>query len=136
VSTITGTFELASWDEQTVQELEGERKLTRAVVTQTFTGDLQGAGAVEWLMCYSEDGTARFVGMQRVDGAVDGRSGSVVLETTGEFDGSTATGTWTVIPGSATGGLSGISGEGRFEAPHGPTATYTMDVEFDPAASV
>jgi hypothetical protein len=135
VSTITGTFELASWDEQTVQELEGERKLTRAVVTQTFTGDLQGAGAVEWLMCYSEDGTARFVGMQRVEGAVDDRSGSVVLETTGEFDGSTAMGTWVVIPGSATGGLAGISGEGRFEAPHGPTATYTMDVEFDPPAS-
>jgi hypothetical protein len=136
MSTLTGTFELASWDEQTVQELQGERKLTRAVVTQTFTGDLQGKGAVEWLMCYSEDGTARFVGMQRIDGSVDDRSGSVVLETVGEFDGSTAAGTWTVIPGSATSGLAGISGGGRFEAPHGPTATYTMDVEFDLAALV
>lgn len=136
MSTLKGTFELASWDEQTVQELEGERKLTRAVVTQTFTGDLEGAGAVEWLMCYAEDGTARFVGMQRVEGSVGGRSGIVVMETVGDFDGTTASGSWTVLPGSATGELAGISGEGRFEAQHGPTATYTLEVAFDRSALV
>jgi hypothetical protein len=94
MSTLNGTFELASWDAQTVQELEGERKVTRALVTQTFTGDLEGAGAVEWLMSYAEDGTARFVGMQRVDGSIEGRSGVVVLETVGDFDGTTASGSW------------------------------------------
>jgi hypothetical protein len=36
-----------------------------------------------------------------------------------------------VVPGSATGELAGISGEGRFEAPHGPTATYALEVAFD-----
>jgi len=25
----------------------------------------------------------------------------------------------------------GITGSGRFEAPHGPTATYSVDVSFD-----
>jgi hypothetical protein len=129
MSTLTGGFELASWDEQTTQELEGERKLTRADVTQTFTGDLEGEGSVEWLMSYAEDGTARFVGMQLVRGVIDGRKGSVVLETLGEFDGRIASGTWTVIPGSATGDLTGITGKGRFEAPHGPNATYTLEVE-------
>jgi hypothetical protein len=129
MSTLTGGFELASWDEQTTQELEGERKLTRALVTQTFTGDLEGEGSVEWLMCYAEDGTARFVGMQLVRGVIDGRKGSVVLETVGEFDGGKARGRWTVIPGSATGDLAGITGEGRFEAPHGPNATFTLEVD-------
>jgi hypothetical protein len=129
MGTLTGGFELASWDEQTTQELEGGRKLTRALVTQAFTGDLEGEGSVEWLMCYAEDGTARFVGMQLVRGVIDGRKGSVVLETVGEFDGGKARGRWTVIPGSATGDLAGITGEGRFEAPHGPNATYMLEVD-------
>ena len=67
--------------------------------------------------------------MQLVRGVVDGRKGSVVLETIGDFDGTTASGTWTVIPGSATGDLAGMTGTGRFEAPHGPNATYTLEVE-------
>jgi len=129
MSTLTGGFELASWDEETTQELDGERKLTRALVTQTFTGDLEGEGSVEWLMCYAEDGTAHFVGMQLVRGVIDGRKGSVVLETVGEFDGGKARGRWTVIPGSATGDLAGMTGTGRFEAPHGPNATYTLEVD-------
>jgi hypothetical protein len=133
MSTLTGGFQLASWDEQTTEELEGERKLTRALVTQTFTGDLEGEGSVEWLMCYAEDGTARFVGMQLVRGVIDGRKGSVVLETIGDFDGTIASGTWTVLPGSATGDLVGITGRGRFEAPHGPNATYTLEIDLDEA---
>ena len=131
MTTLNGTFNLASWNEDTVQVLEGDRKLTRAIVTQTFTGDLEGDGWVEWLMCYAEDGTARFVGMQRIEGAADGRTGSVVLETSGDFNGSEAVGTWTVLPGSATGELVGITGSGRFEAPHGPIATYAVDVSFE-----
>ena len=133
MSTLTGGFQLASWDEQTTEELEGERKLTRALVTQTFTGDLEGEGSVEWLMCYAEDGTARFVGMQLVRGVIDGRKGSVVLETIGDFDGTIASGTWTMLPGSATGDLVGITGRGRFEAPHGPNATYTLEIDLDEA---
>ena len=119
MSTLTGGFELASWDEQTTQELEGERKLTRADVTQTFTGDLEGEGSVTWLMSYAEDGTAHFVGMQLVRGVVDGRKGAVVMETIGDFDGTIASGTWTVIPGSATGDLAGMTGR---DASRHPTA--------------
>src|SRR3954465_4639550 len=111
-----GQFELASWTEDTYRELGNGGKLTRASVPQQFSGDVTGAGAVEWLMCYQADGTARFVGWQRVDGAVGGTEGSLVLESAGEFDGGQAVGEWTVVPGSGTGGLAGITGTGRFEA--------------------
>ena len=55
-------FEVQSWDENTYEELDGDAKLTRASVGQAFTGDLEGGGSVEWLMCYREDKTADFVG--------------------------------------------------------------------------
>jgi hypothetical protein len=82
----TGSFMLTSWNEETDHESQG-RKKTLASVTQDFSGDITGEGEVRWLMVYRDDGTARFVGTQRVDGTLGGRQGSFVLETTGDFDG-------------------------------------------------
>ena len=101
---------------------------------QHFTGGITGTGTVVWLMSYAEDGTAPFVGMQHDQGTVDGREGGFVMETAGDFDGEKAVGTWSVITGSATGGLTGIRGEGRFEAPRGlKRRTRSTSSSRDPA---
>jgi hypothetical protein len=128
---LNGEFTISSWDEETYAEREGERKLTRATVTQDLAGDVAGKGQVEWLMSYAEDGTAHFVGLQQFEGVIDDREGSVVLETIGEFDGTEATWTGKVVEGSGTGGWAGMSGEGRFQAPHGSKATFSLDYSFD-----
>jgi hypothetical protein len=128
---LNGEFTLSSWEEETYAEREGERKLTRATVTQDLAGDIVGKGQVEWLMSYGEDGTAHFVGLQQFEGVIDGREGSVVLETIGDFDGTEATWTGKVVEGSGTGGWAGMRGEGRFQAPHGPKASFTLDCSFD-----
>ena len=125
-----GSFEVASWNEETYDEMSGGTKLTRAAVTQTFEGDVTGDGAVQWLMAYRPDGTTRFVGLQRVVGAIDGRRGSFVLETAGESDGKMATWQAAVVSGSGTLDLEGLTGHGTFGAPHGPRATYELDYEF------
>jgi Protein of unknown function (DUF3224) len=127
MTTANGTFELASWNEQTYEELAGGRKLTRAEVSQTFEGDITGNGAVQWLMVYRPDGSARFVGLQRIEGAIRGVDGTFVLETFGDFDGRLATWQATVVPGSASGDLEGLTGEGNFGAPHGPKASFEME---------
>jgi hypothetical protein len=119
-------FKIQSWDEQAY----GER-LSRASVEQAFSGDIEGDGSVEWLMCYREDKTADFVGLQRVEGQIGDRSGSVVLRTVGTFDGAVARGDWSVVPGSGSGDLEGLRGEGGFEAPHGSPARATLDYDFE-----
>ncbi|MCU1428531.1 MAG: hypothetical protein JWL83_2531 [Actinomycetia bacterium] len=123
----TGTFQLTGWDEKPYVEGDGVAKLTQAHVTQTFTGDIRGDGAVEWLMAYRSDGTANFVGMQRVDGQIGDREGTFVLQIAGTFDGKEAKGSWFVVPGSGSGHLQGLEGEGGMSAPMGPEATYTLD---------
>ena len=45
-----GSFEIKSWNEDQYSELPDGGELTRASVTQEFTGDIEGAGDVEWLM--------------------------------------------------------------------------------------
>jgi hypothetical protein len=130
---VKGSFELASWDEETYEELDGGAKLTRASVTQAFHGDLEGDGSVEWLMAYRPDGTAHFVGLQRVEGSLEGRKGTFVLDTAGDFDGKAATWHATVVEGSATADLTGLRGTATFGAPKGPKAEFELDYELEPS---
>jgi hypothetical protein len=125
---INGSFQVASWDESAYEEREGLR-LTKAEVTQRFEGDIAGDGSAQWLMAYQPNGTARFVGLQLVDGEVAGRRGTFVLETTGEFDGAVARWEAGVVSGSSTGELAELTGRGRFEAPHGSQAFYELELE-------
>jgi hypothetical protein len=126
MSTANGTFEITSMGEETVRELDGDAKITRANGTQRFSGDVEGDGSVEWLMFYLAGG-ARYVGLQRIEGSVAGRKGSFMVEAIGSFDGASSSGSWAVIDGSGTDELEGITGEGRFEAPGGPNATYSLE---------
>lgn len=128
MSKAIGSFELASWDEETYDDSQAG-KMTLATVTQKFSGGVAGEAAVRWLLAYRSDGTARFVGMQKVDGIVEGRTGSFVLETAGDFDRQMARWTATVIPGSGTGELVGLQGSGSFGAEHGPEATYQIEFQ-------
>ena len=126
---ITGTFKYTSWDENAYEELSNGRRLTRASVAQDLSGDIQGEGSAEWLMCYRPDKTATFVGLQRLTGRVGDREGSFVVESLGTYDGELARGRWTIVPGSGTDELRDIQGEGSWQAPHGPEATFELDYD-------
>ena len=126
-----GTIEITSWDEHPYVQIDDTRKLTRAAVVQRFTGDLDGQGEVEWLMCYRADGTADWLGLEWFQGALAGRHGSFVLRMNGTFDGSVARGDWHVVDGSGTGDLTGLTGTGRMEAPMGATATFVLDYDVE-----
>jgi hypothetical protein len=124
-----GTFKVEDWQEQEYGTLGDGRSLARASVKHAISGDIEGTGSVEWLMCYRPDKTAEFVGLQQVDGRLGGRSGSFVLRTSGTFDGSEARGELAVVPGSGTGDLDGISGSGEFRAPLGSEAYVSLDFD-------
>ena len=82
-------------------------------------------------MGYDDEGTATFVGLERVVGSIDGKEGTFALQHVGTFDGKVAKAKLKVVPGSGTGQLSGLTGEGSFEAGMGSDGerTITLDVE-------
>jgi len=127
----SATFEIKAWDEKPYDEFEGGRKLTRASVRKSFQGDIEGDSSLEYLMSYGEDGSASFVGMERIVGRVGNRSGSFVLQHSGTFAGGIAKAAWFVVPGSGTGELSGLRGEGGFAAGHEQQYAVTLDYEFE-----
>jgi hypothetical protein len=127
----TGSFELTSMTEDPYEELDGGIKLTHASGAQRFTGDIEGDGAVHWLMLYRPDKTARFVGLQRITGTVAGRRGTFVLTAEGDHDGGSSGMRWTVVSGSGTGELAGISGTGSMTAPGGAKGSYELTHTFE-----
>jgi hypothetical protein len=127
----TAMFAIKGWDEKPYNEAAGQPKLTRASVTKTFTGDLEGESQLEYLMMYRADGTASFVGLERVQGRLGGRSGSFVLQRTGVFDGTLAKESYTVVAGSGTGELASLRGEGSSAAGHTKENQMTLEYEVD-----
>ena len=121
-----GTFENKSWDEDTIETI-GDGKVSRASVKQSFTGDITGDSNVDWHMYYAPDGTASFVGLQRIDARVGDRTGTIVVQSTGVYDGKEARGDWVIV--GATGDLAELSGTGEFSAPMGSTGEYRLDYD-------
>src|SRR5262245_58322386 len=113
------TFTVKAWDEKPILETDAGGKLTRASIAGLYTGEIEGEATSEVVMCYRPDGTADYVGLERIVGRVGGRTGSFVLRSSGAYDGNEARATYSVLAGSATGELTGLAGEGQFAAPHG-----------------
>ncbi len=123
----TGAFEVTSMGEDPYEEFDGGTKLTHATGVQAFRGDIDGEGAVHWLMFYRADKTATFVGLQRITGSIDGRQGTFVLAADGDHGAGSSRITWKVLPGSGSGELAGIAGTGSMVAPGGAKGTYELE---------
>ena len=113
-STVEATFEVTSWDEQPFDESVGVSKLTKASVQKSYSGDVEGTSATESLMAYHADGSASFVGLERVKGKINGRSGTLVLRHVGEFRDGAAKASITVVGGTEE--FNQTTGDGDFLA--------------------
>ena len=105
--------------------------LTRIHVEESFSGDISGDGVVEFLQAGRADGSASFAGIERVTGQVGGRRGTFLLQDAGTVQDEIVSGDWFVIPGSGTGELTGLRGEGGFRANLGEGAEVHLDYWFE-----
>ncbi len=105
--------------------------LTKIHVEERFRGDIEGNGVVEFLQAARADGSASFVGIERVTGQIAGKQGSFLLQDAGTVEGKTVKGDWFVVPDSATGDLKGLRGEGGFQANLGEDAKVHLDYWFE-----
>ncbi len=111
------TFRSTSWQEDPIGE-GAVPKMTRAHCRQTYSGDISGDSTLEYLMVHHEDGSATFVGIERIEGTVHGRQGTFAMRHEGAFADGVARMTMVVVEGAGTGALRGLTGSGTFESPH------------------
>jgi hypothetical protein len=133
---VTAPYSVKKWTENTIQVLSLKTKTTKASVEYGFEGDLNGTGAVEYLMYYSSfdekdphASTATYVGMITFTGTINGKSGTFVMEDHGAFEGGAAISQLKIIDGSGTGGLAKIKGTGSYHADK-KGFQLTLDCEF------
>ena len=126
-------LEITSWDEKPYRELDDGRKFSRAEVTLAGTGDGVVSGSFESLLYYRADGTSEYVSIMEITGTLGGRSGSFVLQGGGTFDGTTARVDTTVVPGSGTGELAGISGTASSVSTHADYPHMPLTIRFEVA---
>lgn len=129
--TANARFSIKSWDEKPYSEGKDLPKMTRASVDETFTGDIDGEGHVEYVMMYRSDGTAAFVGLERITGRIAGRNGSFVLQRTGVFEDGQAKETYSVVTVSGTGELRSLRGEGTSSVGHAADYPFALNYELD-----
>ena len=107
--------------------------VSRIHVEETFSGDIEGGGVVEFLQSASAGGSASFVGIERITGTLAGLRGTFLLQDAGVVQGDVVSGEWFVIPGSGTGELAGLRGTGGFRANLGEGAETFLDYWFEAA---
>lgn len=128
----TCSFQITSWDEKTYLDIGGGAKLSHAKVTQSYSGAIEGTSSIEYLMSYTTQGTANFVGLERITGTVAGKSGTVVLQHVGGFSEGKARSSWSVVVGSGTEDLASLQAKGSYVAGHGEPAQVSFQYAFAP----
>lgn len=113
-------------DEELVEQDPGIR-YARARLGKTFRGDIQGRSTVEMLSVRADSGSAAYVALERIVGSLQGRSGSFALLHLATMSAGEQSGRWLIAPGSGSGELAGISGEGRIETAAG---AHTLHLDY------
>ena len=126
VATATFTFDL--WESEPVLEAEGSQ-LARTSMAKTFAGDLVGTSRGQLVMAGADSGTRAYCGYERLDVELQGRQGSFVLRHDAFGDASGGTMQLSVMGGSGTGALAGITGTADITRHEDGSHTFTLDYD-------
>ena len=112
-------------------ELPGAPTLSDIHLTETFSGDIEGDGVAHVVQAARADGAASFAGIERVRGSLGGQRGSFLLQVHGTVVHKEMKAEWFVVPGSGTGGLKGLRGDGGFKAELGQRGSIWLDYQIE-----
>jgi hypothetical protein len=115
------------YDEEPYGDADGV-EVSRVHVSRTLSGDLEGESVAELLIAKAEAGGG-YVGHDRVTGSLQGKTGGFVFQHTGLMGADGVTNTGTIVPGTGTGELAGIAGEGTMLADEEGNHTLTLAYE-------
>lgn len=126
------TFAMKNWEEGLVSGTDGGPRVAHAHATLAYNGLIDGGSVIDYLLYYAgegyDGGETTSPGLERIEGAVDGRKGSFVIKHETGFDAKGISSAFSVVEGSGTGELAGITGSGTTTGVLGePTMSYTFE---------
>ncbi|GAA3470165.1 DUF3224 domain-containing protein [Nonomuraea roseola] len=125
-----GTFDIFGWTPQEPYDVADGTALTFVTLSKTFEGDLAGSGSVTMIVSSSEREDSRsYVAMERVSCALGGSEGTFVLQHNAVSERGEDSLVCTVVPGSGTGGLTGLRGRMQILVAPDGSHSYIFDYE-------
>lgn len=125
---ITAAFQVTAWEETAYDKPSDGAKLTRATVHKRFSGALEGTSVAEVLTAQG-DGGRGYIASERVEGTLDGRSGTFVIQHGGVDDNGALRSFGHVVPGCGSGELAELRGDAAFtHDASGARVTITFDI--------
>ncbi|WP_282776299.1 MULTISPECIES: DUF3224 domain-containing protein [unclassified Nocardia] len=129
-TTATGTIESKSWEQTEFASADGAPALGVATGHDRYSGDIVGDAEWRGIIYSNADGSGGFDSLQRMHCTLAGRAGTFVLRMTGTFDAAgDSRADWSVLPGSGTGDLTGLTGTGGYDSTDGAN-TYRLTYRF------
>ena len=106
-----GTFEVTITP-QPHQEGVGDAAVGRMAIAKVFSGDMVGTGSGQMLAYRSSvAGSAGYVAMEKVQGTLNGRNGSFIMQHNGSMNRGEPQLSIRIVADSGTDELTGIAGE-------------------------
>jgi hypothetical protein len=125
--TVRGTYRTTRWQQQEYGRVHQGPRLTLAEKELALEGELEGKAVARGSIVQWSTGSTVATGHVCITGRLGDRSGSFVVEESAKGGAGGATATWRVVPGSASGELAGLEGEGSWEwKPGTEEVTYTL----------
>ncbi|MFL6373166.1 MAG: DUF3224 domain-containing protein [Pyrinomonadaceae bacterium] len=125
----TGTFEVKVMP-MPAEDGTGGPAIGRMSIDKQFAGDLAGSSKGQ-MLGYQASGNGGYVAMEQVTGALDGKKGGFILQHIGTMEPGKSDLNVSVVPGSGTGELKGISGKMKITV-DGGRHSYDLDYTIAP----
>jgi Protein of unknown function (DUF3224) len=119
------SFTIDSKDDSAIDWAGGSMDHSRWA--KTFTGELSGTSVVELILGTLDTGAMVYVGVERFDCELSGRKGSFVISHSATMLGSDYEMILTIVPGSGTDELKGISGRAEITPDHDLILDYDIE---------
>jgi hypothetical protein len=104
----------------------GETVVSEALLSKTFTGDVEGTSTVRMLAAQTPvEGSAAYVALERITGSLHGRKGTFVLLHAATYQDAR----WLIVDDSGTGELAGLTGTAVLTRHDDGSHTIALDYE-------
>jgi hypothetical protein len=130
-----GTFEITMTPHPPYDTAKGAT-IARASIDKKLEGELTATSKVEMISAMSEvKGSAGYVAIERINGTLNGRTGTFVVQHMGTMSRGTQSLTIHVVPDTGTGELEGLTGKMAIDIVEGKHF-YTLDYDLPSSAPI
>ena len=119
-----GRASTRSWEEESTWEGEAGEKRTRTECVRAYEGEAEGTSHITYVLHYAGEGHAYFAGIERFEGRLGDRTGTMLVQLSGVFRGGQVQERGMIVAG--TGALEGIVGETWMET--GVASSYQVTI--------